>query len=95
VFRDVFLPLSLPGVMAGCLIVFVSSLGFYVVPALLGGGSEQFFSQTIYFWVRNRGEFGYGAAMGVILLALTLGTLLVASYFLQIEKAVSSTAGGR
>jgi len=38
--------------------------GFYVVPALLGGGSEQFFSQTIYFWIRSRAEFGYGAAMG-------------------------------
>jgi putative spermidine/putrescine transport system permease protein len=95
VFLDVFFPLSLPGLLAGSLIVFVSSLGFYVVPALLGGGNEQFFSQTIFFWVRSRGEFGYGAAMGVILLLLTLGTLLVASFFVQIDKAVSSTAGGR
>jgi putative spermidine/putrescine transport system permease protein len=95
VFLDVFFPLSLPGLVAGCLIVFVSSLGFFVVPALLGSGNEQFFSQTIYFWVRSRGEFGYGAAMGVILLALTMGTLLVASFFVQIDKAVSSTAGGK
>jgi len=93
VFWDVFFPLSLPGLLAGGLIVFVSSLGFYVVPALLGGGSEQFFSQTIYFWIRSRAEFGYGAAMGVVLLALTLGTLLIASFFVPIEKAVSSTTG--
>lgn len=95
VFWDIFFPLSLPGLMAGSLIVFVSSLGFFVVPALLGSGNEQFFSQTIYFWVRNRGEFGYGAAMGVILLALTMGTLMVASFFIQIDKAISSTAGGK
>jgi len=95
VFLDIFFPLSLPGLLAGCLIVFVSSLGFYVVPALLGGGNEQFFSQTIFFWVRSRGEFGYGAAMGVILLVLTLGTLLLASFFVPIDKAVSSTAGGK
>jgi putative spermidine/putrescine transport system permease protein len=95
VFIDIFLPLSLPGLMAGCLIVFVSSLGFFVVPALLGSGNEQFFSQTIYFWVRNRGEFGYGAAMGVILLALTMGTLLITSFFVQIDKAISSTTGGK
>jgi ABC-type spermidine/putrescine transport system permease subunit I len=95
VFVDIFFPLSLPGVLAGSLIVFVSSLGFYVVPALLGGGNEQFLSQIIFFWVRSRGEFGYGAAMGVILLLLTLGTLLVASFFVQIDKAISQTAGGK
>ncbi len=94
VFWDIFFPLSLFGLLAGCLIVFVSSLGFFVVPALLGSGNEQFFSQTIYFWVRNRGEFGYGAAMGVILLILTLGTLVIASFFVPIDKAVSSAAGG-
>ncbi len=80
--------------LAGSLIVFVSSLGFYVVPALLGSGNDQFLSELIYFWVRNRGQFGYGAAMGVILLLLTLGTLLVASRFIQIDKAISDTAGG-
>jgi putative spermidine/putrescine transport system permease protein len=94
VFLDIFFPLSLPGLMAGSLIVFVSSLGFYVVPALLGGGDVQFLSQIIYFWVRGRGEFGYGAAIGVILLILTLGTLMIASFFVQIDRAISQTAGG-
>ena len=94
VFLDIFFPLSLPGLSAGSLIVFVSSLGFYVVPALLGSGNEQFISQIIFFWVRSRGEFGYGAAMGVILLLLTMGTLLVASSFIKIDKAISQTAGG-
>jgi putative spermidine/putrescine transport system permease protein len=94
VFLDIFFPLSLPGVMAGSLIVFVSSLGFYVVPSLLGSGNDLFISQFIYFWVRNRGEFGYGAAISVILLLLTLGTLMVASRFIQIDKALSQTTAG-
>jgi len=94
VFWDIYFPLSLPGLLAGSLIVFVSSLGFYVVPALLGSGNDQFLSELIYFWVRGRGQFGYGAAMGVILLLLTLGTLLVASRFIQIDKAISESAGG-
>jgi putative spermidine/putrescine transport system permease protein len=94
VFWNVFFPLSMPGVTAGCLIVFVSSLGFYVVPSLLGSGNDLFISQSIYFWVRNRGEFGYGAALSVVLLALTLGTLLIASRFIQIDKAVTQTTAG-
>ena len=94
VFLDIFFPLSLPGVMAGSLIVFVSSLGFYVVPSLLGSGNDLFISQFIYFWIRNRGEFGYGAAISVILLLLTLGTLMVASRFIQIDKALSQTTAG-
>ena len=93
-FLDIFLPLSLPGVYAGSLMVFVSSLGFYVVPSLLGSGNDQFLSELIYFWVRGRGEFGYGASIGVILLAITLGTLLLASRFVRLDAAISSAAGG-
>jgi len=94
VFLDVFFPLSLSGMLAGCLMVFVSSLGFYIVPALLGSGNDQFLSELIYFWVRGRGQFGYGAAIGIILLIITLGTLLVASRFVKLDAAISSAAGG-
>lgn len=95
VFLDIYLPLSLPGVLAGSLIVFVSSLAFYVVPQLLGSGSELFLSQDIANWVQRQAEFGYGGAVGVILLVLTLGTLLVASFFVNIDKAFSQTTGAK
>ncbi|WP_022664908.1 ABC transporter permease [Desulfospira joergensenii] len=94
VFFDIYFPLSLPGVLAGSLIVFVSSLGFYVVPALLGSGNDQFLSELVFFWVRGRGQFGYGSAMGAILLVLTLGTLLVASRFIGIDKAIVQSTKG-
>jgi len=95
VFLDIFFPLTFPGLLAGCLIVFVSSLGYYVVPQLLGGGGQLFLSQDISNWVQLQAEFGYGAAIGVILLILTLGTILVASIFINIDKAFSQSTGSK
>ena len=46
-FLRVFVPLSLPGVLAGCLLVFVISLGFYITPAMLGNTRQPMFSQLI------------------------------------------------
>ncbi len=71
-FWRVFAPLSLPGVMAGALIVFVLSLGFYVVPALLGSPSESLIAQTIYQQVSDLLFFGRGGALAVLLLVATL-----------------------
>lgn len=95
VFLDVFFPLSMPGLVAGSLIVFVSSLGFYVVPALLGGGSEQFLSQVIFDRVRRLGDFGYGSAIGVIMLALTMLILGVAARFVKLDRVFGQTVGTR
>ncbi|MDF1587332.1 ABC transporter permease [Marinimicrococcus flavescens] len=72
-FWTVFFPLSLPGLMAGALLVFVLCLGFYVTPALLGGGRVLLVSMKIQ---QNAGmyfEWGAASAMGVILLVATLG----------------------
>jgi putative spermidine/putrescine transport system permease protein len=95
VFLDVFFPLSLPGLVAGCLVVFVSSLGFYVVPALLGGGSEQFLSQVIFDRVRRLGDFGYGSAIGVIMLVLTMLILGIAARFVKLDRVFGQTVGAR
>lgn len=95
VFQQVFFPLSMPGLLAGSLVVFVSSLGFYVVPSLLGGGGEQFLSQLIFERVRRQGDFGYGSAIGVILLVMTLGILAVAARFVKLDRALGSAASPR
>ncbi len=70
-FARIFLPLSLPGVFAGCLIVCILSLGFYVVPALLGSPSESLIAQTIYQQVSGLLFFGRGGAIAVVLLLAT------------------------
>lgn len=59
-FFRVWLPLSLPGVGAGCLMVFISSLGFYVTPALLGAPDDSLISQQIYVQVNSLLQWGRG-----------------------------------
>lgn len=70
-FRRVFLPLSLPGAYAGTLLVFIISLGFFVTPAVLGGGRDV----TIATFVRQEiGVLDWGAAtaMSTVLLVVTV-----------------------
>ena len=67
-FLRVFVPLSLPGVVAGCLLVFVLALGFYITPALLGGLRDQMISQLIVQQVQQRLDWGFGTAMSVLLM---------------------------
>jgi putative spermidine/putrescine transport system permease protein len=78
-FRRIVLPLSLPGVLAGCLLVFVLALGFYITPALLGGPRDQMISQLIVDQVERQLDWGFAAAMSVLLMAATFAILFVAS----------------
>ncbi len=70
-FRQVVLPLSMPGVAAGVLLVFVLSLGFYVTPALVGGPRDTTLSMLIAEQV-DQLAWPYAAALSATLLAATL-----------------------
>jgi len=74
-FLTVVLPLSLPGVAAGCALVFILSLGFYVTPALLGGLRDTTFVLLIERYVTAIRDWPMAAAMSVLLLVLTLGAV--------------------
>jgi len=89
-FRRVFLPLSLPGVLAGSLLVFVLALGFYITPALLGSPKDTMISQFIANAVQQRLDWGIGATMAVILMGLTLVVLFVASRFIRLRDVFGS-----
>ncbi|WGD37025.1 ABC transporter permease [Lysinibacter sp. HNR] len=71
-FCRVFLPLSMPGVFAGALMVFIQALGFYITPALLGSPSDSMLAQAIYAQVSGLLNWGRGGALGVVLLLITL-----------------------
>lgn len=71
-FLKVFVPLSMPGVVAGSVTVFISALGFYVTPALLGSPDNALISQQVFTQVNGLLEWGRGGAMGMILLVTTL-----------------------
>ncbi len=85
-FWKVFFPLSLPGLFAGSLIVFVLSLGFYVTPAVLGGGRVIMVSMKITDIIEIHFNWGAASALGVVLLIMTLGILWAASRLLKLDK---------
>ena len=71
-FRRVFLPLSLPGIAGGTLLVFILSLGFFITPALMGGPSDVMIAMLIEREVEFTLNWSFASALAVILLALTL-----------------------
>jgi putative spermidine/putrescine transport system permease protein len=89
-FLRVFVPLSLPGVLAGCLLVFILALGFYITPALLGGLKDQMISQLIVQQIQQRLDWGFGTAMSVLLVGITLAILLVLSRTVRLRDVFGS-----
>jgi ABC-type spermidine/putrescine transport system permease subunit I len=71
-FLRITFPLALPGVSAGCALVFVLSLGFFITPALLGGGRVIMVATLIEQQVREFLDWPFAAALSAVLLAATL-----------------------
>ena len=71
-FRRVFLPLSLPGIAGGTLLVFILSLGFFITPALMGGPGDVMIAMLIEREVEITMNWSFASALAVILLVLTL-----------------------
>ena len=69
-FREVTLPLSLPGVSAGCLLVFVLTAGTYLPPMILGGPGNEMIANLIFNRVIGTLDWPFGSAISVILLLL-------------------------
>ena len=90
-FWTVFFPLTLPGLFAGSLMVFILCLGFFVTPAVLGGGKVIMVSMKIVSNIELFVNWGAASALGVVLLVLTMVILWIASRFLNLERI---TAGG-
>ncbi|MBR0668624.1 ABC transporter permease [Roseomonas hellenica] len=74
-FLRVYLPLSLPGLMTGATLVFISMLGYFVIPALLGGPRQTMVGQLIQDQVGQLGSWGVAGALSFVLLAVTAGLL--------------------
>jgi len=71
-FLKIYLPMSLPGLSAGALLVFIISVGYYITPALVGGTEGQMISNLIAFHMQQSNNWGLAAALGSILLAVIL-----------------------
>jgi ABC-type spermidine/putrescine transport system permease subunit I len=87
-FWQIFFPLSMPGLLTGSLIVFILCLGFYITPAVLGGGKVIMVSSRIANDIEIFFNWGAASALGVVLLLLTLLLILAASRLVKLEDAL-------
>lgn len=93
-FLRVYLPLSVPGVVAGFSLVFILSMGFYVIPALLGSSQEAVVAQLIEERTSALLDFAGAGALGAILLVVTLALLAVVR-LIGSRAVASAQPGGR
>jgi len=82
----VFLPLALPGIASGALLVFLIAIGFYITPALLGGPKQVMISNLIEVQVTELLQWGFGSALAFVLLAATVLLMLLFDRFLGLER---------
>ena len=71
-FWKVYFPQTVPGIAAGCLLTFILSLGYYITPALVGGPRDQMVSYYVAYYMNNIINFGQAAALGAVLLIITM-----------------------
>ena len=85
-FWHVFFPMSLPGLFAGIVFVFILSLGFFVTPALLGGGRVQMLAQRIESTITIYSNWGAASALGVVLLLLAFVMIWLMNRVFGLDK---------
>src|SRR5439155_907283 len=94
-FLRVFLPLSLPGVRSGCVLVFLVALGFYITPAMLGGLRDSMIAMLIESQITQLVNWGFAATAAVVLLAVTLGGFSLAGRVSGMTLLVASEVAGQ
>lgn len=75
-FVRVYMPLVIPGLAAGSILVFIMALGYYITPALIGGASDQMISYFIAYYTTDTVNWGFAGAISIVLLVAT-GALYV------------------
>ena len=86
IFGRVFLPLSLPGLIAAGVLVFIFSLGFYITPAILGGGKTLMVAEWISLQILDLIRWGLGTMMATMLVLTIIVTLLVFSRIVDLRR---------
>jgi spermidine/putrescine transport system permease protein len=77
VLRTIVVPHAAPGITAGCIVVFMLTLGDYLTPNMLGGKDSQWFTEQIYTQFITRFNWEQGAAFGFLLLGLSTGMVVL------------------
>lgn len=85
-FLSVYVPQTLPGIGAGCLLTFILSLGYYITPALVGGPQDQMVSYFVALYTNRELNWGQAAALGSVLLAITMVLYALFNRVIGIDK---------
>jgi len=91
VMRKIVIPHAMPGIISGCIVVFMLTLGNYLTPVLLGGKDNLWFTAQIYSQIITRFNWELGAAFGFLLLALS--SLLVWTGLKITRQSLTETLG--
>lgn len=94
-FRRITLPLTIPGIAAGGVFVFVLSIGNFLTPALLGGGRFQMIGNVVYDQFLTANDWPFGAALGAVLIGLMIILLIIQARAAdRLSGEVALTRGG-
>lgn len=85
-FRRVYFPLTVPGIAAGGILVFILSIGYYITPALVGGQSGRFITNYIAYHMQTSLNWGLAAAIASILLVVVVAFYLVFNRLVGVDK---------
>lgn len=85
-FRRIYFPLTLPGIAAGTLLVFILAIGYYITPALVGGEDGLLISNLIAYHIQKSLNWSLGAALGSLLLVIVLVLYWLYNKIVGIEK---------
>ena len=85
-FWKVYFPLTVPGIGAGCLLVFILAIGYYITPALVGGASGSLISNHIAFHMKFTLDWSFASAMGLMLLSGVLGVYWIYNKLVGIDN---------
>src|SRR5436309_13699248 len=91
-FWHVTLPLSLPGVVGGIVMVFIAAFGAYVTPKLLGGSSGIMFGNVLADQYSGTFNWPFGAVLALIMMSVVLVLLVVASRFARLDAVFGARA---
>jgi putative spermidine/putrescine transport system permease protein len=95
VFWKVYFPLSLPGVAAGALMVFVTAIGFFITPTLLGGRHQTMITQLIIDQVMQALNWGFAGAISVLLLVVVLLVFLIYDRMVGLSTMAGGSSAAR
>jgi putative spermidine/putrescine transport system permease protein len=91
-FRRIYLPLSMPGVIAGALLVFIISIGFYVTPAILGGGRVLMVAEYVSVQVLVTGQWGTASMLATLMLLGVFAMMAVLTRFMRLGQLFGARA---